>query len=644
LFQQVSALEIDEQNSFIDPDGDPLDDAEGNFWGAVSSNDVHIVEDLQLRLDQFIDATDDTLEPPMPQDDFFTTVLYPVSGSPIAPNINNNPKTPARRQLEQTTTAQVAVSTAVATMAPKLEFADYGEEPVACLIRIDQKRVLDQQKGLLVTTLAPLKIPSPSTALVAEPETTIADNSSGRSAVFASYAAKVAALSVDIRKANGSIARLSASAWQADKDFSSLAPEAKVFGDQVVAMLRSLDGLLGKSSDALSLPLRYLPKQAELVNVLTQVGVPVSIRSLVPKATGLIQRANTTVVAARKDLKTVTTTAATTSASFKSLHDKAFALWSPDRFSKALAGRPDNGAGGQQPTATNFSTLVSAVQAGLFEAEQRFYSVIDTGDLLYKNSKDLKLDATKEAEIRARLDKACAALQPFVEAATAEAKLIPLRVDALYEVLAKAHASLKTFSAVTRDVSQLCRAVETQIIAADMLRSLGERVSRDMAPFTALLDGLPSTAATKPARQQAQVGGGGITTAQQPRQQPPASGKPLSPAQAAVKMAISAAGRKLDVTWQRITAFVGGYVIKGFEDVLSSRYLNVKEVQTKLSELDKAVKGALTNNNVTTLLDSKIQDLTRVVASSTSPFVDANALKVIADIQMVVDAVVPKAA
>ncbi|KAK1751387.1 hypothetical protein QBC47DRAFT_434397 [Echria macrotheca] len=639
VLAQMSAPELDENNKPIDPGGDPLDDAEGNSAVVVTGSNVQIVEELQKRLDEFIDSTDHTLEPLAPQDDFFAAVLYPLPNAP-APPIKN---TTARFQLfAQQTSAVMA-----ATTAPKLEFADYGEEPVACVIRIDQKRVLDQQVSLLTTTLAALKAPAMIADTEAEPSQTSANV--GRSTALANYATKLADLSAEIRKVNSSIARLSAAAWQADKDFASLAPEAKAFGDQVVSMLGSLDGVLGKSSDALSLPIQYLPKQAELVNILTQVGVPANIRNLVPKATSLTQRASTSVAAARKDLTTVSKAATDISTSFKGLHDKASALWSPERFTNAVAGRPPGAI--ERPPVTNLSTLVGAVQSGLTEAEQRFISVVNVGDLLCKNSKELKLDTAKETDLRARLDSACTALQPILNAATAEAQRIPQRVDALYEVLGKAHAGLKGFSAVTRDVSKLCRAVETQIIAADMLRSLGERISRDMAPFTSLLDGLPSSAATTitASTRQSQAGGSGTIAQQQqpkpqPKPQPPAGGKPLSPTQVAVKSAIAAAGKNLDGTWKSIESFLAGYVIKGFEDVLGNQYMNVKDIQSKLGDLDKAVKGAATDNNLITMFDGKIQDLTRVITSKTSPFVDENALKMITEIQTGIEAVVPKVA
>lgn len=519
---QLAILEDDTGSGVIDPDGDPLVDAEAGAWGAVVSTDMHMVEDLQARIDAFIGATEDAPTTLVTADDFFAAVVNNAAG--LAP-------VPA----PVATSRRAGTNPAPVVSAPRLEFAVYGDEPVSCLLRIDQKRIIDQQARAVGSTLAGLSTPL-GVVIDAVAETTTP--SSGRSKVFDGYAVKVAALSAEIRKANASISRLSAAAWQADQDFATLAPEAGGFGDQLVAMLKSLDAALTNAAAALALPLTYAPKQAELLKVLADVGVPANLRALLAKAIVLTRRAGTTLTAARTQLAAASTDATALAARHKQLYAAAAGLWAPARFPRAL------GAG-------TLSGLVGGVQAALSAAEQRFATVVTVGEALHRNAAQLTTDATKGA--LARLDAACTQLTLVVDAAAAEARAVGPRVDALHAALTRTRADLQRVLGATRGVAAACRAVETQLLAADMLRGLGERLGRDIAPFAGLLDALPPAAAAAGAAPSA-----ARQTGQKVQPKPPAGAPP--PAQAAVRMAIAAAGKGLDPLWKRAEAFVGAYL------------------------------------------------------------------------------------
>ncbi|GJC86340.1 hypothetical protein ColLi_09178 [Colletotrichum liriopes] len=358
----------------------------------------------------------------------------------------------------------------------KFGYALFDGDPVSILIRIGQKRVVDQQAACLLEPL--VKSPSPEVIMSAVDGATTPPRSSSEAKFqgFDNYAAKHRELLVEIGKAKAFLARVEEAAIKVDNGFSSFKPEALAFCGYYASMLGGLDPVLKASQELLGLPLKY-------ESVLTQnmskwvkdLGLPDFLSThLVPGLYKVVGQVKAAIAALEIEKQHAVQKATTVEEAYAGFHAQVARACSKDRFPNIL------GLG-----VTNVSSLIRVLKSRLDSTENAYEAVYNIGESISLNRDKMMTDTDAVWE---KLGAVYNDLLPVMDVTLKDIKEIPERLDDLYDSMAIIHRNVQTFFQTTATILDLCRKVEAKVMAADKLQTYCARINNAMGPFEAVLE------------------------------------------------------------------------------------------------------------------------------------------------------------
>ncbi|KXX72978.1 hypothetical protein MMYC01_210444 [Madurella mycetomatis] len=352
--------------------------------------------------------------------------------------------------------------------------------PVSVLLRIGQRRVVARQAPSL-ENLPELPPPKDAFSEVGEP----ADKgppseapSGAKLPQFDRYAAMYKDLWIEMDQVKSYLTRLHEAASRADADFANYTPEAAVFCDYYLDMLSGLDPILSASQQLLNLPLKY---ETVLTQNATQwakeIGLPDFISSdLFPGLFRIIAEVKAAIMALQTDKKLAVEKATAAGKAYSMFQAHVAQICSRDRFPKTLG-----------PGVTNISSLVRLLERRLASTEKCFAAIYNLGESMFQNRDKM---GDKADEVYAKLGAVYDKLLPVMDSTLKDTKAIPEQLKGLYDSLKAMHGDVQRFFKATAMVSELCRKVETKVIAADQVRVYCTRINNALGPFEAVLEEL----------------------------------------------------------------------------------------------------------------------------------------------------------
>ncbi|GKT61037.1 hypothetical protein ColTof4_01150 [Colletotrichum tofieldiae] len=359
---------------------------------------------------------------------------------------------------------------------PKFGYALFDGDPVSILIRIGQKRVVDQQAACLLEPL--VKLPSPEVIMSSMDGATAPSKSSSEAKFqgFDNYAAKRRELLVEIGKAKAFLARVEEAAIKVDDGFSSFKPEALAFCGYYASMLGGLDPVLKASQELLGLPLKY-------ESVLTQnmskwvkdLGLPdVLSTHLVPGLYKVVGQAKAAIAALEVEKQHAVQKATTAEEAYAGFHAQVARACSKDRFPNVL------GLG-----VINISFLIRVLKSRLDSTENAYEAIHNIGESISLNRDKMM---TETDTVWEKLGAVYNDLLPVMDVTLKDIKEIPERLVDLYDSMAIIHRNVQTFFQATATILDLCRKVEAKVMAADKLQTYCARINNAIGPFEVVLE------------------------------------------------------------------------------------------------------------------------------------------------------------
>ena len=293
---------------------------------------------------------------------------------------------------------------------------------------------------------------------------------------FDTYSDKFKQLKDEIDHVANVINKLLPTAQQADDDFAKYRPEALDFFDHFVAMLDGVGPILEATQRTLQMPLDYhqqvASKTAELIQAL---GLPESAGAIIEPIFECISKTKDAVDDFAKEKTALRSSSVDASAVYKEWHTHVAQIYSPERFPKSL------GAG-----VTDLSSFLNALARQLDSILTCFSRLYEMGKAAFGVGREQMKDAKTGDDILKRLDDAYGGLQPTVERFVNDVHDMPDYIWGLYTSLQLVHGDLVRLFDASNSISERCRTVELEVIVADRVRSLCDRINASFGPLQKL--------------------------------------------------------------------------------------------------------------------------------------------------------------
>lgn len=461
-----------------DPEKDQdVDDALQSHWKTLGAKELSLVTDRQKNMDEFIQK-------------FALTEPTNVGAKDKRPSESLSPAANSYHSQAFTNFAIKSSRTSRPVPTPMVATAIHAGCPVSILMRTLHNPIVRDQEHTRSTPLTPFQKPQilgrqdaikAKMHLSALKGVTTSDTNANTTTTsqipnFDIFGDKFKQLKNETDHVTGIIKKLLPIAQQADDGFAMYRPEALHFFDHFVAMLDGVDPILEATQGTLKMPLDYhqqvAGKTAELFEAL---GLPEGTNYIIEPIFECISKTKDAVDDFAKKKTELRSSSVDTSAVYKEWHKHVVQIYSPDRFPRSL------GAG-----VTDLSSFLNALSRRLNSILTCFCRLYETGNAAFTVGKD-QMKGTKAAEdILKCLDDAYEGLLPIIERFVNDVHDMPDYIWFLYKSLQLVHGDLVRLFDASNAIAEKCRTLELEVMAADRVRSLCDRVNASFGPLQKL--------------------------------------------------------------------------------------------------------------------------------------------------------------
>lgn len=446
-------------------------------WMTLGAKEVSLIEERQKKIDVFIRQNSIT---PLAQVKTRNKTSSKLSVSAEA----HQPQAITTLAVNSTTTTTEKDS------APMVATAIFADQSVSILMRTMHNPIVRDQELTLSTPLKPFERPhkleehdaidvamrvsvSPCAAALAR-DTHIL-TSSNRDG-FDTFSREYKQLQKEIDHVTGVIGKLLPTAKQADDDFAKYRPEALDFFDHFVAMLSGVDPIITATKGMLQLPLDYhqqlAGKTAELFKAL---GLSEDTSAIIEPIFDCISKTKEAVDDFANKKVTLKDAAVKATDLYQVWHKHVAQICSSDRFPKS------HGAG-----VTDLSSFLNSLSRQLNSILTCFSRLYEMGERAFSAGEDQIKDPKSRENILKRLNDTYKELFPIVARVVADVHDMPDLIWSLYGSLELIHKDLVLFFKASSTVAEQCVKLELEVMAADRVRSLCDRISASFGPLRKL--------------------------------------------------------------------------------------------------------------------------------------------------------------